>query len=605
VLETSGWAHTLPHPEVLDAHDYGDKPATLRERWMGNLSVTSADRSIPASYRSSKVPKSDSDRGIPFMVSEIGGIGWPTDSGGGYGEGSKNLDELYARYQGTIDAMLDNPHLFGFCYTQLTDIEQEKNGLYYYDRKPKFDVRKLHDITSREAAYEQDAAKPVTQAVEPKWKVLVGALQDGALSTPYKYVTEKPADDWAKEVFDDNSWKTGLAPFGQEQNRTIRTEWKTADIYLRKTFEYDGSDFTQGAIVMCHDEDTEVLVNGQKILGVNGFISSYTLHNVTGQLKKALKKGANTIAVHTHQTQGGQYIDLAILIEEIPKMPVLKPLFDYPVRDTSVCLGPDGMYYLTGTTGHPTWWHTNEGIRMWKSRDLKTWEPMGLVWSFEKYATWQKGQSDKDGIITERAIGAPEVHYFKGTYWLVYCVNYDKGGTGILKSESGKPEGPYVDMKKDGPLTGEIDSSLFADDDGAVYLVWQNGKIAKMKDDMTGLAEEPRHLKPANSGQVGFEAAFITKINGRYHLICANFNNWDGKTSTYDCMAASAENIYGPYGDSYLAIPCGGHNVLFKDVKGEWWSTYFGNDDKAPIRERPAILRVEIGSDNIIKPVVD
>jgi len=605
VLETSGWAHTLPHPEVLDAHDYGDKPATLRERWMGNLSVTSADRSIPASYRSSKVPKSDSDRGIPFMVSEIGGIGWPTDSGGGYGEGSKNLDELYARYQGTIDAMLDNPHLFGFCYTQLTDIEQEKNGLYYYDRKPKFDVRKLHDITSREAAYEQDAAKPVTQAVEPKWKVLVGALQDGALSTPYKYVTEKPADDWAKEVFDDNSWKTGLAPFGQEQNRTIRTEWKTADIYLRKTFEYDGSDFTQGAIVMCHDEDTEVLVNGQNILGVNGFISSYTLHNVTGQLKKALKKGANTIAVHTHQTQGGQYIDLAILIEEIPKMPVLKPLFDYPVRDTSVCLGPDGMYYLTGTTGHPTWWHTNEGIRMWKSRDLKTWEPMGLVWSFEKNATWQKGQSDKDGIITERAIWAPEVHYFKGTYWLVYCVNYDKGGTGILKSESGKPEGPYVDMKKDGPLTGEIDSSLFADDDGAVYLVWQNGKIAKMKDDMTGLAEEPRHLKPANSGQVGFEAAFITKINGRYHLICANFNNWDGKTSTYDCMAASAENIYGPYGDSYLAIPCGGHNVLFKDVKGEWWSTYFGNDDKAPIRERPAILRVEIGSDNIIKPVVD
>lgn len=242
---------------------------------------------------------------------------------------------------------------------------------------------------------------------------------------------------------------------------------------------------------------------------------------------------------------------------------------------------------------------------MWKSRDLKTWEPLGLVWSFEKNATWQKGQSDKDGKIEKQAIWAPEVHYFKGTYWLAYCLNYDKGGTGILKSESGKPEGPYVDVKKDGPVTGEIDASLFADDDGTIYLVWQNGKIAKMKDDMSGLAEEPRHLKPANSGQVGFEAASITQINGRYHLICANFNNWDGKTSTYDCMAASAENIYGPYGNSYLAIPCGGHNVLFKDVKGEWWSTYFGNDDKAPFKERPAILRVEIGSDNIIKPVVD
>jgi hypothetical protein len=604
-LETSGWVHTLPNPEVWDAHDYDGNPATFRERWMGNLSVTSADRSMPARYRSLKLPRSGSDRGIPFMVSEIGGIGWAIEGGFGYGPVPKALDEFYSRYKGTIDAMLDNPHLFGFCYTQLTDIEQERNGLYYYDRKPKFDVKKLHDITSREAAYEQDPGKPVTQAVEPKWNVLVGALQDGALSTPYKYVTEKPADDWAREVFDDHAWKTGLAPFGREQKRTIKTEWTTPDIYLRKTFDYDGSDLKQGAVVICHDEDTEVYVNGQKILDVNGFISSYMPHTVTDQLKKALKRGVNTIAVHTHQTQGGQYIDLAILVEGIPKMPVLKPLFDYPVRDTSVCFGPDGMYYLTGTTGHPTWWHTNEGIRMWKSRDLKTWEPLGLVWSFEKNATWQKGQSDRDGKIEKRAIWAPELHYFKGTYWLAYCVNYDKGGTGILKSESGKPEGPYVDVKKDGPVTGEIDASLFADDDGTIYLVWQNGKIAKMKDDMSGLAEEPRHLKPANSGQVGFEAASIAKINGRYHLLCADWGNWDGKTKTYDCMAASAENIYGPYGDRYLAIPCGGHNVLFKDVKGEWWSTYFGNDDKAPFKERPAILSVEIGSDNIIKPVAD
>ena len=110
-------------------------------------------------------------------------------------------------------------------------------------------------------------------------------------------------------------------------------------------------------------------------------------------------------------------------------------------------------------------------------------------------------------------------------------------------------------------------------------------------------------VKPSNAGDVGFEGAFITQINGRYHLICAYFNDGDGKT--YDCMAASADKIYGPYGDRYLAIPGGGHNVLFKDVKGEWWSTYFGNDDKAPIRERPAILRVEIGSDNRIKPVAD
>jgi hypothetical protein len=315
-LETSGWTHTLPHPEVLDVHDYDGNPAKLRERWMEHLSVTAERFSAPARYGSK--PVSRSDRGLPFMVSEIGGVGWATEGGWSYGSGPKNLDEFYDRYKGTIDAMLDNPHLFGFCYTQLTDVEQEKNGLYFYDRKPKFDVKKIHEITSRQAAYERDepqAVKPAVQAAEPAWKVLVGAVQDGNLCTPYKYLMEKPADDWMKAGFDDKPWKTGLAPFGHEPNRTIRTEWTNADIYLRKTFEYDGGDFKKGAIVLCHDEDTEIYVNGQKILGAGGFISHYQLHMVTDQLKKALKKGANTLAVHTHQTVGGQYIDLAILLE--------------------------------------------------------------------------------------------------------------------------------------------------------------------------------------------------------------------------------------------------------------------------------------------------
>lgn len=88
-------------------------------------------------------------------------------------------------------------------------------------------------------------------------------------------------------------------------------------------------------------------------------------------------------------------------------------------------------------------------------------------------------------------------------------------------------------------------------------------------------------------------------------MISAEFTNWDEKTKTYDCMAASSEKIDGPYSDRYLAIPGGGHNMLFKDRQGKWWSTYFGNDDKAPFKERPAILRIEIDKDNRIKPVAD
>ena len=277
--------------------------------------------------------------------------------------------------------------------------------------------------------------------------------------------------------------------------------------------------------------------------------------------------------------------------EAAPALPAVKPLFDFPVRDTCVCLA-EGSYYLIGTTGAPTWWKTNEGIRLWRSKDLAQWEPLGLVWSVEKDATWQKMRDNK------RAIWAPELHYLHKNFWITYCINWESGGTGILKSTTGKAEGPYVDVKTDGPLTNEIDASLFQDEDGKVYFVYQDGKIARMKDDMTGLAETPRLLKPANAEHVGFEGAFLFKMQGRYFLSCAEFID-----NQYHCMIAGADKLEGPYGDRYLALPHAGHNMFFRDAQGAWWSTFFGNDDRAPFKERPAILRIELSSSGRIVPM--
>ena len=145
------------------------------------------------------------------------------------------------------------------------------------------------------------------------------------------------------------------------------------------------------------------------------------------------------------------------------------------------------------------------------------------------------------------------------------------------------------------------DMTLFQDDDGKVYFVYQDGKIARMKDDMTGLAETPRLLKPANFQHVGFEGAFLTKIKGRYQLVCAEFNQRDG-INAYDCMVASAENVYGPYGDRYLALPSAGHNMVFRDKQGQWWATFFGNDPQAPWRERPGILPIQLDASGRIVP---
>lgn len=288
-------------------------------------------------------------------------------------------------------------------------------------------------------------------------------------------------------------------------------------------------------------------------------------------------------------------------------LPPIQPLFDHPLRDTSICLAPDGSYYLTGTTGHPTWWTSNEGIHLWHASELHgPWESLGLVWALDRDGTWQR-ERDPQGNV---AVWAPEIHYLNGTFWLTFSLawNYpgrSGGRSGLLKSTSGRAEGPYVDVAGE-PLVQAIDASLFQDDNGAVYWIYQNGMIARMSEEMTALAEEPRLLAPTDHEHVGFEGAFVTKIDGRYHLLAADLVAQDGtwmnyvggevevSGADYSCFAAVADHLYGPYGPRYLAIPHAGHNMLFSDKQGRWWSTLFGNTGKPPFRERPGIVAIDV-----------
>jgi xylan 1,4-beta-xylosidase len=299
---------------------------------------------------------------------------------------------------------------------------------------------------------------------------------------------------------------------------------------------------------------------------------------------------------------------------EPPKLPGLRQLMDTPLRDTSICRGPDGTWYLTGTV--QPFWEYNEGIKVWSSKDLAKWEPLGFVWKYGTSA-WHRPYLEK-----KKPLWAPEIHYLKGTFWLTYSLPGWDGtgktsGCGLLKSTSGKAEGPYQDMHPAERLGDEIDASLFQEDDGSVYFLWHSGKLARLKPDMSGLAEpyrwlkmdakdpEPRHHSSLCAGifgkdsfdHVGFEGMFVFKAAGRYYLACSD--SYDGR---YSCMVSTSTNLFGPYSARYEAIPHGGHNMFFKDSQGKWWSTFFGSDDQAPFRERPAILPVRITETGRIEP---
>lgn len=150
-IDTSGNYHV--ETDIFDVHDYDQNPASFKEHFDelatdGILyqAVNGGSRRVRQVYN-----------GEAAFVSEYGGIKWaPADEAGawGYGDAPKTEQEFIERYKGLTHALLDNKCMFGFCYTQLYDIEQEQNGLYYYNREPKFDADIFKAINSRKAAIE-------------------------------------------------------------------------------------------------------------------------------------------------------------------------------------------------------------------------------------------------------------------------------------------------------------------------------------------------------------------------------------------------------------------------------------------------------------------
>ena len=143
VIDTSGNYHVVT--DIFDVHDYEQDPAkfkTYYSRIGEGVLLDQIERATPGRQ---KYP------GGPVFMSEYGGIKSSVGgSGWGYGESVADDTAFIARLKGLTDVLLDNPHIFAFCYTQLYDVEQEQNGLMTYDRRFKFDPEIIRSIIGRE-----------------------------------------------------------------------------------------------------------------------------------------------------------------------------------------------------------------------------------------------------------------------------------------------------------------------------------------------------------------------------------------------------------------------------------------------------------------------
>ena len=163
VIDTSGYVHV--ETDIDDCHNYEQDPAKF-------AAAFDAFKTSDEVYRN--FPKDDAAyQGQPYFVSEYGGIWWNPgqldDISWGYGDRPRSEQQFIQRYKELTEALLFNPNMFAFCYTQLTNVEQEVNGLYTYDRKAKFDPAIIHKINAQRAAIETAQAPPYphTEPVTP------------------------------------------------------------------------------------------------------------------------------------------------------------------------------------------------------------------------------------------------------------------------------------------------------------------------------------------------------------------------------------------------------------------------------------------------------
>ncbi|MEM6470323.1 MAG: family 43 glycosylhydrolase, partial [Planctomycetota bacterium] len=139
----------------------------------------------------------------------------------------------------------------------------------------------------------------------------------------WRYTLRRPAEGWRQADFDGSEWKMGAGGFGTRgtPGARIGTTWATNSIWMRKTFDLPVIP-AKPALLLHHDEDAEIYINGKLVLKVKGFESKYSVVPIDDAKRSTLKVGKNLMAVHCKQTNGGQFIDVHLVdAENVLKLP--------------------------------------------------------------------------------------------------------------------------------------------------------------------------------------------------------------------------------------------------------------------------------------------
>ena len=263
-------------------------------------------------YPGPGMPPLEEERAV--VLGEFGGLGlpieghtWQDRENWGY-RSYETQEELTDAYVDLLEKLrfLIGDGLAAAVYTQTTDVEIEVNGMLTYDRA----------ILKKDPERARAAAMRLYQT-PPKRVLVVPTSQEQAQT--WRYTTTAPAGNWMAPDFDASGWSEGPGGFGTEMTpgTVVRTEWNTSDIWIRRTFTLEEVDFKNLLLNIHHDEDAAVYLNGVRAATLADYTTAYVMAAIAPEAAAALKAGENVIAIHCHQTTGGQYIDagLSLIVE--------------------------------------------------------------------------------------------------------------------------------------------------------------------------------------------------------------------------------------------------------------------------------------------------
>ena len=248
---------------------------------------------------------------------------------------------------------------------------------------------------------------------------------------------------------------------------------------------------------------------------------------------------------------------------------VVHVLADEWMRDPHIHLRSDGTYYLTATR-HDHVLFDDQGIEMWKSKNLVDWESIGVPWSFEK-SRWlgalERTPEDKEAKFW---LQSPEV-YFIDDHW-VAVHGTSRRRSNLLVTVGGEYNDSWREpMGKH--LGNRADPSIFSDKkDGSHWLVWGCTKIQKLKADYTGFQGKEIAIGPSDR-KLGKDGCTIRKIGKKYVLFGSAWSMDGPRQGTDNLYYCTADKLTGPYGPRKFAGRFCGHGTPFRDKQGRWWTT--------------------------------